>query len=163
MAQRKPNAANKAPSQRQLRVGEAFRRAFTALATLLLSTPSYAEVCDKAAGESWRPEHGPVWLLNPVGGVPFTSLILVAGLFIAGRYRWVGYLGSAILVAFAAVLAFADLIPEHDIYLMQVREGCRSHRADLMNLGLMTAFAVAYTWFGYRAHRRAASSLRTGS
>lgn len=151
MTKRKSHALDKAPSQRQQRGAGSLRHAYAALLVVLLSTPSYAEVCDKAVGEGWRPEHGPVWLLNPLGGTPFTLLILTAGLFLARTFSWVGYLGSAALVSFAAALVFFDVIPEHDIYLMQIREGCRSHRTDLMDLGLIAAFAFAYTWLGYRA------------
>jgi len=144
---------------RRSRVRELSRHAPLVLALLLVPTLAGAEVCDKAVGESWRPADGPVWLLNPVG-LPIAVTILVSGLVLVAvaRLRWFGYLGSAFLVLNAAVLVFADLVPEHDIYLAQIREGCRSYRTDLMDVGLMTIFAVAYGWLGHRAKRQPANA-----
>ncbi|HKY88250.1 MAG TPA: hypothetical protein VJL90_15945 [Pseudorhodoplanes sp.] len=132
--------------------------AVASFALSLWTNAALAEVCDKAAGgENWRQDHGPVWLLNPVGGIPYTLLILILGLLLAKRFRWIGYVAAFMLAANAAILIFADLVPEHDIYLMQIREGCRSYRTDLMNLGLISIFVIAYAWFGYRAARDARS------
>ena len=72
--------------------------------------------------------------------------------------RWFGYAVSAFLVFNAAVLVFADLMPEHKIYLAQIQEGCRSYRTDLMDLGLILAFASCYVWLGYQAKRNRANA-----
>jgi hypothetical protein len=146
--------------QRQLRVGQRVRLATVAFTTtLVMLSPAVAEVCDKAVGESWQPKDGPIWLLNPVG-MPIAFIFLICGLVIVATTRlwWLGYVGSALLVANALALVFFDLIPEHEIYLAQIREGCRSYRTDLVNVGLMTIFAVAYGWLGHRAKRRPANA-----
>ena len=121
--------------------------------TLVTLSPAIAEVCDKAVGDDWRPGDGPVWILNPVGW-PIGSAVVIGGLFLAGRLRWVGYLGASVLMLAAIALLFADLIPQHDIYLAEIREGCRSLRTDLMDLGFLIVAAAAYGFLGYRAGRK---------
>jgi hypothetical protein len=126
-----------------------------------------AEICDKAVGETWRSEDGPVWLLNPVG-FPSALTILIGGLILlamakARRFQWFGYVVSAFLVLIAAIAVSADLIPQHDIYLAQIREGCRSYRTDLMNVALFLAFALMYAWQGYRIRRGAAIGAAAGN
>src|SRR5205807_5307361 len=120
--------------------------------TLLISSAAVAEVCDKTVGERWQPEDGPIWLLNPVG-FPLGLALLICGVVavaIVGR-RSIGYLGAALLMSIAAAGVFADLVSEHDIYLAQIREACRSYQTDLMDVALITAFAFGCGWVGYRA------------
>jgi hypothetical protein len=95
-----------------------------------------------------------VWLLNPVG-FPFALTTLIGGLvLVAGaRLPWLGYFGAVFLAFAVGVAVFNDLIPEHDIHLAQIREGCRSHPTDLLNGALITAFALTYLLLGYRASR----------
>src|SRR5262245_2146813 len=95
-------------------------------ALMLSPTVATAEVCDKAVGEWWQAANGPVWLLNE-GGFPIDLTILLAGLVLlmVARVRWVGYVVSAVLLFVAAVTVFADLVPQHDSHLMEIREGCR--------------------------------------
>jgi hypothetical protein len=138
-----------------------------ACALLAFPTAAAAEICDKAVGEAWRSEQGAVWLLNPVG-FPYALTGLVAGLIPllivkAPWLQWLGFAVSAVLVVIAVIVVTGDLIPQHDIYLAQVREGCRSNRTDLMNVGLMLAIGVSYAWMGYRLRRRAASGLLAGN
>src|SRR5262249_44000752 len=71
--------------------------------TLVTLSPAIAEVCDKAVGDDWRPGDGPVWILNPVGW-PIGSAVVIGGLFLAGRLRWVGYLGASVLMLAATAL-----------------------------------------------------------
>jgi hypothetical protein len=144
-------ASQAAPSRRQRRVGELSLHA-GALLSALVSSPAYAEVCDKAVGDNWLPSHGPVWLLNPVG-FPFGLTIFLAGLLAVAffRLRWVGYLAGTLLLLLAAISVSVDLIPQHDSYLATLREGCASLLTDWMNVGLVGAFAVAYVWLGHRA------------
>jgi hypothetical protein len=148
------------PTQRQLRSGELIRHSI-ASATLVLFflPPAHAEVCDKAVGESWRPADRPVWLLNPAGW-PIAFAVLIGGMIVVDflKLRWVGYLVSGLLVIYVVVLVFADLIPQHYIYQQEVREGCRSFKADLADAALMLFFAGSYAWLGYRAKRGVAAN-----
>jgi hypothetical protein len=142
-------------------------RPLLVLVLLFLPTTASAEICDKAVGEAWRSEHGPVWLLNPVG-FPLGLTNLVGGLILLAVVRvqwlqWFGYGVSALLVLGNISLVLADLIPQHDIYLAQIREGCRSYRTDLMSMGLTLAFAVIYAWLGYRVRRRTAVGALAGT
>lgn len=125
-----------------------------ATALLVGATEAFAEVCDKGAGgDSWMPEHGPVWLLNPVGW-PFGLVLLLAGLVLAAvRSKWIGYAGAALIVSWIAVSIFVDLIPEHQVYRMQVEEGCKSLATDWAEVGVLALFALAYGWLGLRRHR----------
>jgi hypothetical protein len=134
--------------------------AILALALLILPTIANAEICDKAVGDAWRREHGPVWLLNPVG-FPF-GLIFLAGTLILLAvvriqwFQWLGYFVAALLLLGTFLLIVADLIPQHDIYMAQIREGCRSYRTDLMNVAVSVPLAAFYAWLGYRVRHRAA-------
>jgi hypothetical protein len=62
--------------------------------------------------------------------------------------------GPVWILLAAIALLFADLIPQHDIYLAEIREGCRSLRTDLMDLGFLIVAAAAYGFLGYRAGRK---------
>jgi hypothetical protein len=124
-----------------------------AVALLFLAlalTSAGAEVCDKAMGDHWQPEHGPAGRLGP--GV---ALLLIGGLLAAMRLPWVGYVGAALLISYAALIMFVDVIPNHDMYRFQVREGCRSVALDVINTALYCFLAFAYWWLGYRTDRLA--------
>jgi hypothetical protein len=132
------------------------------LAPVLVAAPASAEVCDKAVGETWQPNDGPVWLLNPVG-FPYALLFFLGllVLLVITRFRWLRWLAYAVssfLVLGAALLLFADLIPQHEIYLMQVQEGCRSYRTDLMGLVVSLALAACFIWLGHRSKQGAAKT-----
>jgi hypothetical protein len=117
--------------------------------------PAIAEVCDKAVGESWLPEHGPVWLFNPIGWPTGLTLIVVGfGLAAIFKSRWLAYLISALLAS-GAVLAGLDLIQRHDVYLSEIREGCRSVPTDLMDAAILLVLAAVFALFGYRMVRTA--------
>ena len=134
--------------------GESMKWPMAALALLSFRSAALAEVCDKAVGESWYPSHGPVWLLNPLG-FPFGLSALVTGLVMIAALRrpWLAYAGSMMLALYLASIAFADLIPEHEIYLAQIREGCRAYRTDLLDVGIVFVFAAMYLWIGRRIGR----------
>jgi hypothetical protein len=119
-----------------------------------LPAEALAEICDKGAGgDAWMPEHGPVWLLNPVGW-PIGILALTIGLLLAARgAKWIGYGVAAFLVSQITLRVFVDLLPQHDVYRMQVEEGCVSVITDWADIGLVTIFAIAYGWLGFRRHR----------
>jgi len=131
------------------------RQATFATSTLMMITSAAAEVCDKAVGEAWQAEHGPVWLLNPVG-FPIGLTLLICGLALVAvtRNRWIGIVGAVLLLLYASALVFADLVPQHYVYIAQIREGCRSYRTDLMDLALIATFALAYVWLGHRGKHR---------
>jgi hypothetical protein len=131
---------------------ELMRRLFATIFLVLTGFgPAAAEVCDKVVGEGWQPSHGPVWLLNPVG-FPVGLTILLAGLVLvaAVRSRWLGYSASGLVVLVGATLIFVHLMPEHDIYLASIKEGCRSYLTDVIDVALLLSFACAYAWLGHR-------------
>ena len=109
-------------------------------------TGADAEVCDKFMGDHWRPEDGPAGRLGP--GV---ALLLLGGLLAAMRLPWVGYVGAALLISYAALLMFVG----HPLYQDAVREGCISVALDVINAGLYCFLAFAYWWLGYRTDRSA--------
>jgi hypothetical protein len=122
------------------------------VAVLLAFAPTSAdaEVCDKVMGDDWRREHGPAGRLGP-----FSILILIAGLLVAMKRPWIGYAGAALLVSYAALIMFVDLIPNHQAYQAAVREGCSSVALDVTNAALCCFLAFAYWWLGYRTDRAA--------
>ncbi len=127
------------------------RTAFVACLFLAFAvTGADAEVCDKVMGDHWRPEHGPAGRLGPLG-----ALLLVGGLLAAMRAPWIGYAGAALLVSYAALIMFVDVIPNHQAYQAAVREGCSSVALDVANAALYCFLAFAYWWLGYRADRAA--------
>jgi hypothetical protein len=114
-------------------------------------TSAGAEVCDKLMGDDWRSEHGPAGRLGPFG-----ALVLIGGLAAAMKLPWVGYLGAALLVSYAALILFVEgAIPNDHVYQAAVREGCRSVALDVINAGLYCLVAFAYWWLGYRTDRAA--------
>jgi hypothetical protein len=121
------------------------------LLMLAAQTPAVAEVCDKAVGDSWRLEDGPVWFLNPTG-FPTGLTILIGFLLVVtiAKRRWLAYLMSSVVIIAAAIAIFADLLPQHAIYLAQLREGCRSLPTDLLDVGILILFALLYVWMGHR-------------
>jgi hypothetical protein len=123
-----------------------------------LAVPSraVAEVCDKVVGESWSPQHGPVWLLHPVG-FPLGLTAIVSGLIIAALLRraWLAYLGAVQLAIYGGIAVFADLIPQPEVYRSALKEGCRSVSTDIAEVALVALFALAYVWVGRRTRRRA--------
>jgi hypothetical protein len=118
------------------------------------ATEALTEACPRdAGGGSWKPDDGPVWLLNPVGW-PVGPMLLLAGLVLAAtRSKWVGYAGAALVVSWIAVGIFVDLIPQHQVYRMQVEQGCKSLATDWAEMGVLALFALAYGWLGLRRHR----------
>ena len=124
-----------------------------------LPAEAFAEICDKGAGgDAWMPEHGPVWLLNPVGW-PLGLIGLLLWFVLAARGpKWVGYAGTALLAAWIAI-SLLDVMQQHDVYRMQVKEGCRSLTTDWAEVGLLTLFAIAYGWLGFRRHRAEAADV----
>jgi hypothetical protein len=125
-----------------------------ATAYLVGATEALAQVCDKGkGGDSWMLEHGAVWLLNPVGW-PLGLIALLAWLLLAARgSKWFGYVGAALLVTWIATDVLIDLVPQHDVYRMQIKEGCRSVATDWADIGVLALFASAYGWLGLRRHR----------
>ena len=146
MARGHKQPTERGPSQRALRVlcGAAGVVAAT-------STAALAEICDKAVSEDWVSAHGPVWLLNPVG-FPFGLSFLIASLVLVAvlRSRMLALVLIALTASSIAVAVTVDLIPQHEIYLMQVSEGCRSLATDWMDVGVLSAFAAALFWLARR-------------
>src|ERR1700741_748361 len=90
-----------------VRIGKLVR----VLLFLPFPTPVFAELCDKAVGESWQPEHGPVWLLNPLGfplGLAVLTGVLVwVGVAKSGRR---GFICAFLILGIAAI----GLMPTDD-------------------------------------------------
>jgi hypothetical protein len=156
----KPTHQAYGPSQRSSRVGKLMTHV---LLLLTLPTPVLGEVCDKAVGESWLPEHGPVWLLNPVG-FPFALVVLIGWLVLAGMSKsvWPGIIGAALL-SLPVALGVADaLTPDteaSDMWLAMLKEGCVSTRTQLMGTGVAAVFALAYALLGLRARYHRAETV----
>lgn len=146
-------------SQRQLRVGEFLRRsAVIVVAMAALSAPAYAEVCDKAAGEWWRTEHGPVWLLN-IAHPPLVTWFIIGGtlLFVSTiKSSWPGYL-LAVVPALFALLGLSDVLaPDEHVIPATWHEGCRSIPTDLFDAGFYFFFALLLAFTAWRKSRRPA-------
>jgi hypothetical protein len=116
------------------------------IAIIALLTAASAEVCDKAVGDDWRSEHGPVWLLNPVG-FPVDLTLLIGGLALVRitRQRWLGYVALG-LIALSIYGHLYDVILQHQVYQFELSEGCRSVATDLLNVVLLIAFFGAFFW-----------------
>jgi hypothetical protein len=143
-------------SQRPLRAGKLVRQV---LLFLPIPTPVFAELCDKAVGESWRPEHGPVWLLNPVG-FPIGLAVLTGVLVWVGvaKSGWPGFICASLILGIVAI----GLMPTNDpdpMWLSLLKEGCISERANLMNTYVLVAFAFAYAFLGFIARMRRAKTI----
>jgi hypothetical protein len=140
-------------SQLPLRVGE------LVLLFLSIPTPVFGELCDKAVGESWLPEHGPVWLLNPVG-FP-TGLAVLTGVLVwvgIAKGGWPGFICASLILVIVAI----GLMPVDDpdpMWLALLKEGCFSERANLMNTYVLIVFALAYAFLGFRARKRRAKTV----
>ena len=130
------------------------RRILISFALVTFASPVAAEVCDKALGESWRQSDGPVWMLNPVGfPIGLTILIATLALLVITKSDWSAYVAAGLAMSFAA-LGIWDMIEDHFVYQAEIREGCRSIRTDIMQFALLTAFAAAYGWLGYRLSKK---------
>lgn len=150
MAHRESPASDKAPSQRQLRVGTAL----TVFAFLLWSGAAMAEVCDKVTGNDY-------WLPEGAGPVTETAIELagILGLLVAvyfAKISFLAYLMTAVLL-FRALFVVAWMV-EDDIYSMAVREGCKSLPVDLIHIALLVALAIVCIWLGYRSRGRHAEA-----
>jgi hypothetical protein len=125
------------------------------LAATLLTSPAAAEVCDKVAGDNWRPEQAQ-WLLALPVGLEMAAFAGVLALAMFLKERWLCFLGAA----FAAIrsLSVAGWIFEDDIYSAAVSEGCASLRVDLAHIGVLIALGLVCTWFGFRPRRQHAEA-----
>jgi hypothetical protein len=143
-------------TQPQLRVGKLVRQV---LLFLLFPTPVFAELCDKAVGENWGPEHGPVWLLNPVG-FP-TGLAVLTGVLVwvgVAKSGWPGFVCASLILVIVAI----GFIPTNDpdpMWLALFKEGCISERTNLMNTYVLVVFGFAYAFLGFVARMRRAKTV----
>jgi cell division protein FtsX len=127
--------------------------ALIASALLVGATEALAHVCDTTIGDAWRPEHGPVWLLNPVGW-PVEAMVLLIGLLLAAKGpRWLGFGVAALIISLAAATVVLQLLPQPEIYRRELSEGCRSVVTGWADVGLMMLFAIATGWLAYRKYR----------
>ncbi|WP_438276779.1 hypothetical protein [Nitrobacter sp.] len=142
-------------SQRQLRVGLA-----TLVSALAVTSPASAEVCDKAIGDSWRAANGPVWLLNPQG-FSFCAIILISALLVifVTRKPILAYVASGLALLYGAVILASDVVLQHDLYLSELREGCRSVRTDLADVAILAAFVIVCASLGLRFRRHNAKTI----
>lgn len=118
------------------------RAGLVAILSLLRAGSAVAEVCDKVVGEEWRPEHGPVRLLAPIGSAAFLLVMATAVWRHWTTVLWLGAL-SALLVA---VLACVAGLEGGDIRRFAEAEGCVSRTttwADTL-LALAVASLLAY-------------------
>lgn len=122
-----------------------------AILSLLRVGPAVAEVCDKVVGEEWRPEHGPVWLLAPIG-FPIWPVAFLLVMATAVRRRWtkVLWLGalSALLVA---VPAGVSGLEGDDVRRFAEIEGCVSQVTTWANVLLALAVASLLAYFARRS------------
>ena len=121
-----------------------------------------AEVCDKAVGDRWMPGDGPVWLLNPTG-FPWGLAVLTGGLILAGvaKGSLPAFTGAAFVWLYVVMGVASALVPDKDanaMWLAMQSEGCVSTRTELMNTGVLAAFALAYMILGFRARYRHAKT-----
>ena len=129
-------------------------RRLTIPSLLTLPSPAFADVCDKAVGESWMPEDGPVWILNPAGfpsGIVFFTLMVL--LVLATKSRVVGILAAALAISYAAI-HILDVVENHPVYRAMIREGCRSIPTDLIQIAIFTTFAALVSWLGVRLSKK---------
>jgi hypothetical protein len=114
---------------------------------LSAAAPALAEVCDKAAGDHWMPEDGPMLVLGY--GRAFTVCVVVGCLLAAYVVRRAAALPLMVIGAglFAiGVAALTDGVFAPDIYMAAVREGCRALRADIVGLTIGVALIVLGGW-----------------
>jgi hypothetical protein len=151
----------------------------------LIAAPAVAmaEVCDKIAGEQWRPSDGPVrtivtwdWTWVPpvilllLLGIP-TALICMpialkaihagerASLIAAVYLKWCAYL-AAVFTVFTAAFLLQDFIAVDDMMQGAAREGCISRKASWTLAGA-TALVVLLHGGTIRLMRRFESVAAT--
>lgn len=120
-------------------------RRLAAIPALVATGPVAAEVCDKLVGEAWTPDHGPVWLLAPIG-FPFLHAAVAVVTVVAVWRRWTAVLAIAAACALldAGLTGFG--LETRDVHRAALREGCLSEatlRADVVLL-LVAAALLAY-------------------
>jgi hypothetical protein len=174
-------------SQRQLPGGAALRCVSAGLVMLsLASTAAIAEVCDKVAGEQWRPSDGPfrtvvTWDLTWVPPiisllllgipaalvcVPIALKVIHAGeraSFVAAVYlKWCAYLATVFMI-FTAAFLLQDFIAVDDVMQVAAREGCISVKPNWTLAGATALLAFLYgatVWLMRRGERVAATRFR---
>jgi hypothetical protein len=164
------------PSQRHLRVGERVRLVTAVLATtLVMLSPAIAEVCDKVAGEHWRPGDGPVgtyvlpWMHLPpsiwaifLGILCFFAVAILGGgslRFVAARLNWLGYLCAALL-AVAAAVGLNDLMDPDPVVVGAIKEGCMSLGTEWIGVGaaIFVSLLFAFAAYGVKRLQRTAEA-----
>jgi hypothetical protein len=99
--------------------------------------PAMAEVCDKAAGNRWMPDDGPMLLLG--FGRGFTMLFVVGCLLVAYMFRRAAAVPLIVigagLVAIGGV-TLSEALDAHGVYTAVVKEGCRALWADILGVAL---------------------------
>jgi hypothetical protein len=107
----------------------------------LVPSCAWAEVCDKVAGESWLPDHGPIDVPNWWRLLAVVALALVvARLFRSRTVAW----GAAAVSTLAALFNWAAAIwPDDNIVTRAaIREGCISPEHAFNALTAAIAFSV---------------------
>lgn len=116
----------------------------------LCPSTAAAEVCDKVAGEAWRPGDAPVWYFAH----PVVSVVLVLAFIFAALLdsRWLYAVVSAGFLGLAAIEALI-LLGDWDIYSFADREGCFSTRGTMAAIALLIAAATAGLILAWRCGR----------
>jgi hypothetical protein len=118
--------------------------------SLVFAQSSFAEVCDKIAGESWRPEDGPKSLVTPISNLFWLAFVFSGILFCIVHWR----LGKiATVFAWTLLLASLGILldqPQSDggIYEAAYREGCYSVNAD--RVSALTLLCLSVVVFAVR-------------
>ena len=159
------------PSQRQLRVGELVRQTILLVPLLVFVFPAMAEVCDKVAGEQWRPTDGPVGTY--VLGLPLIDILplaawtilfgifclLILVIFVGGQIKlvqryapYVGYLSAAFLVI-AALIELINVAQPDAVHVGAVKEGCMTVFTEWTGMGILILAATLIGLAAYRIKR----------
>jgi hypothetical protein len=146
------------PAQAGLIVVTRMNKAFSLFAllffvSLVFTQTSFAEVCDKIAGESWRPQDGPRSLITPLSNLFWLPFVFAGILFCIIRWR----LGkTATVFGWTLLLASLGVLvdqPQNDsFYELAYREGCYSVNAD--RVSALTLLCLSVVVFAVRRRLR---------
>jgi len=113
------------------------------LALAIVPFSASAEVCDKIAGEAWRPEDGPVGIFADATTTAPWLIVIAYVLTLSAFSRVIAWLAAVVSGLLALVLAM-DAWEDHAIIQAASHEGCRSRPSIILQVVVFAALALLF-------------------
>jgi hypothetical protein len=113
------------------------------LAFAIVPFSAYAEVCDKIAGEAWRPEDGPVGVFVDATTTAPWLIVVAFVLTLSAFSHVIAWLAAGAGGSLALVVAM-DAWEDHAIIRAAYHEGCSSRASTILQVVVFAILALLF-------------------